>query len=341
MTHRLDTVKHLVMAAVTCAVSIAQLSCNSIDDDLSDCGTDASVTYEMRLITNMDDELATELGEPADAPVAQALRTHLSPIFTDLAHDLDLAFYHADDASAPSLPLLHHEQHVIDAPQASYTIYLPQHRYQNLALANLDGNAVVTLANAGDGASAALVTAAVTAPQPPHTTGLFTARLPMDLSSQEPHSYHAYLYMANSAAALVVDTTGVVSKAITVAISGLADRFLINDSTYSYENNIVASCQEVKAASGHQACFCTVAFPSRNTVSRASAEGTLWTVTADVDMPDGTTTHNVINVYQPLKAACLKVIKVKMQADGSFQPVTTEVGVSTSLNWRKGGDYEI
>ena len=341
MTHRLDTVKHLGLAAVTLLGALAQTSCNSIDDDLSDCGIEATVTYEMRLITNMETELATELGEPADAPVQQALRTRLSPIFNERAHDLDLSFYNADDV--PALPLLHHEQHIVDAKQATYNIYLPLHRYQNLALANTEGNAQVTIATSTDGTTAALVTAATaTAPQPPHATGLFTARLPMDLSQAEgPHTYHAYLYMANCSAALVVDTTGVSPKAITVAVSGLADRFLTNDSPYSSENRIVASAPEVQAPTGHQACYCAVAFPSRDFATRAADNATVWTVIADVDMPDGSTTHNVINVYQPLKAACLKIIKVRMQDDGSFQPVTTEVGVSTSLNWRKGGEYEI
>ena len=118
---------------------------------------------------------------------------------------------------------------------------------------------------------------------------------------------------------------------------------VVNDSTYTYDKHITVSTQEVKAASGHQACYCTVAFPSPDSAPAATrADATaIWTVYAYVDLPNGTTTRNVINVYQPLHAACLKIIKVRMQDDGSFLPVTTEVGVSTSLNWRKGGEYEV
>lgn len=351
MTHWLDRVTHLRLAALLLIGAIAQASCNSIDDDLSDCGTDTAVTYDVRLLTNMDDELATVLGEPADAPVATALRSHLTPIFAERAHDLDIAFYQLAGAGLPSpttptasttttAPLYLRERHIIDARQAAYTLYLPLHRYQNLALANLADNSAVALSGADDAATVTLASAATT----PHTTGLFTARLPMDLSRAEgQHTYHATLYMANSAAALVIDTTGVTTQGITVTVSGLADAFNVNDSTYTYDKHITVSTQEVKAASGHQACYCTVAFPSPDSAPAATrADATaIWTVYAYVDLPNGTTTRNVINVYQPLRAACLKIIKVRMQDDGSFQPVTTEVGVSTSLNWRKGGEYEV
>jgi len=348
MTHWLDRVPHLRLAALLLIGAIAQASCNSIDDDLSDCGIDAAVTYDVRLLTNMDDELATVLGEPADQPVATALRNHLSPIFNDRAHDLGLAFYQLAGAGLPSstasttttAPLYLRERHIIDARQAAYTLYLPLHHYQNLALANLADNSAVTLSGADDAATVTLASAATT----PHTTGLFTARLPMDLSRAEgQRTYHATLYMANSAAALVIDTTGVTTQGITVTVSGLADAFNVNDSTYTYDKHITVSTQEVKAASGHQACYCTVAFPSPDSAPAATrADATaIWTVYAYVDLPNGTTTRNVINVYQPLRAACLKIIKVRMQDDGSFQPVTTEVGVSTSLNWRKGGEYEV
>ena len=68
-------------------------SCSTIDDDLSQCGNDYEMDYELRLVTNMTTEMKMQLSTETEMNLAQALRTHLSDVFTDFAHDVDLSFY--------------------------------------------------------------------------------------------------------------------------------------------------------------------------------------------------------------------------------------------------------
>ena len=89
----------------------ALAGCSMIDEDQSDCGKEAKIDYELRLITNMSIEIETQLDEINDKDVIEALREYLKNIFTDFAHDVDLSFYDTQGDSAR----LYHDQHVMDA----------------------------------------------------------------------------------------------------------------------------------------------------------------------------------------------------------------------------------
>ena len=55
----------------------------------------------------------------------------------------------------------------------------------------------------------------------------------------------------------------------------------------------------------------------------------------------GKTTENVITVNDPLRAGCMRIIKVRMKDDGSVEAVTPEVGVSVTLDWKPGGSHDV
>lgn len=156
--------------------------CSYIDDDLSDCppeGQDYELTYELRLVTNITTELSTQLSTATDVNVANALRDHLKNIFTDFAHDVDLSFYDTENAQER----LSHDQHVMNASEQSYTLYLPMREYMHLAAANIQDNTVVALSGDDKCPTAQLATI----PEgeetiDSHTTGLFTARYPLKVT---------------------------------------------------------------------------------------------------------------------------------------------------------------
>ena len=104
---RCDIVVKLLAAAL---IGVLSASCSVIDDDLSVCGNDYELDYELRLVTNMTTELKTQLTTETELNLAQALRTHLTDIFTDFAHDVDLSFY---DTQGDSLRL-QHDEHIMD-----------------------------------------------------------------------------------------------------------------------------------------------------------------------------------------------------------------------------------
>ena len=72
-------------------------SCSIINENMSDCGLDNSIVYEMQVVTKVQTELQTQLNTQYEIPVAEALASNLANIFTDKAHDIDLSFYNTDN----------------------------------------------------------------------------------------------------------------------------------------------------------------------------------------------------------------------------------------------------
>ena len=167
-----------------------------------------------------------------------------------------------------------------------------------------------------------------------HTTGMFTARKTIEVCNCT-ESFNVELYMANSCAALVVDTAGVGIRGMKVLTQDFATSFAVSDSTYAYQANPLIRSVEVPTNGQPYTCHYAVSFPSRHTRSDG-----LFRIKAYVTLPDGTTTENIITVEQPLMAGYLKIIKMKMKPNGSLTPLSQDVGVSVTLNWKQGGTYE-
>ena len=203
--------------------------CTLVDEDLRDCETDYTMDYQLRLVTNMTAELKTQLSMEADVSVATALEAYLKDVFTDKAHDVDLSFY---DVTGDSLRL-HHEKHIMDASQSSYTLYIPVHEYMHVCVANLDQNGSLSLTS-DERCHTASLHQQVADTVPPHTKGIFTARLPMNVLEGVDQHFDVRMYMANCASALVLDTLGCNLKDIQVYACGFATDFDIADSLYRF-----------------------------------------------------------------------------------------------------------
>lgn len=354
----MNRIERYIGRVVLLLMVLLPIGCSTIDDDLSRCpdptpvpepAPDCELDYELRLVTNMTTELQTQLTTSTDVNVASALRTHLSEIFTDFAHDVDLSFYDTQDDSAR----LQHDRHVMDANQASYTLNLPMRHYMHLAAANVVDNPVVNLANdAYCHTSQLQQTAGDTISS--HATGLFTARLPMEVLEGVDQNFDVRLYMANCAASLVVDTIDSHIRDMKVYATGFATGFNIADSTYLYaaKSPIVRA---TKLDSGESDCetFCSVTFPSpeqpatRTVIEteepfvRPEADGSLWELRVYIVTSDGSTTENILYVNTPLLAGQLKVIKAKVRANGSIGTDDKTVAISVKLNWNEGGGHDV
>ncbi len=320
--------------------------CSAIDDDLSDCGNSFELNYELRLVTNMTTELKTQLTTMTEVSVANALTAHLKDIFTDFAHDVDLSFYDTEGA----LNRLQHFQDTINANQTSYTLTLPMRKYMHLAIANIEYNDVVSLEHDEYSTSSILQQAngQLTGGKeilPPQTTGLFTARQPMEVLSGVDQTFNVHLYMANSAATLVLDTKGHAFNDIKVYATGFANTFYVKDSTYVYSENPPLVVAERVANDSPLLCFCSVNFPSRDAVPasamrRAQGETSLWQFKVYLTKPDGTITETILDIDEPLKAGDLKIIKGELDDEGAVRPYNSTVGVSVTLDWNSGGEYD-
>ena len=310
--------------------------CSSIDDDRTDCGEEEEelqLDYELRLVTNMTTELQTQLATITEVGVANALKTHLKDIFSDFAHDIDLSFYDTEGDRG----VLYHKSDVIDANQTTYTLTLPMNKYMHLAVANLVENAVVSLENEEHSYSSKLQQQEGNALDS-HTTGLFTARQPMEVLSGVSQVFNVRLYMANSAVALVLDTKGHQYTDLKVYATGFATQFNISDSVYVYpEASPLIRANKVDTGND-LLCYCSVNFPSLD--AAPAGTDTIWQLKVYLTNLDGSITETTLDVKEPLKAGDLRIIKGELDDEGAVRPYGSTVGASVQLDWNSGGSYD-
>lgn len=325
--------------------------CSSIDDDLSDCPPDESryqMEYELKLVTNMTTELQTQLTTITELSVASALETHLENIFSDFAHDVNLSFYDTEGTKER----LEHKVDIINTNQTTYDLTLPMRKYLHLAVANLAENHVVGLFQDNYSTTSVLQQAEGIVPDgsstsvvDSHTTGLFTARQPMEVLSGVSQTFNVRLYMANSAATLVLDPKGHTFKDIRVFATGFANEFHISDSTYVFPATSPLIRADKVATDNDLLCYCTVNFPSPDAAPassakrRADSETPLWQFKVYLTRMDDSVTETVLDISEPLKAGDLRIIKGELDDDGAVRPYNSTVGVSVTLDWNDGGTY--
>ena len=341
---------------VSAALGAVLTGCSIIDEDLSKCDEpqpqpqpepEYKIDYELQLITNISTEIETELSAPTDTAIANALRRHLSTIFTDRAYDVDLSFY---DTQADSVRL-QHDQHIMDASQASYSLNLPKRQYMHLAAANLVNNGQVSILD-DNWCHRSQLQQVSGDTIPSHTTGLFTARLPMNVLEGVDQQFSVRLYMANCATALVIDDQGYDTSGLRVFATGFATDYSICDSLYRFAAQApVVRAASVQPATGSKLAYCAVTFPSREPVTTRTViqtvdpfiaqpgEQSVWDFVVLATGADGTVTRTVLGIKEPLRAGELKIVKVKLMDNGSLSPESSEVSVSVALDWKEGNTY--
>lgn len=311
------------------------VGCTLVDEDMRDCYDESKLEYELKLVTNMTTEIKTQLYLESEKDVAQALETYLSDVFTDTAKDLDLSFYDVTGDSAR----LYHESLKMDANQLSHTLSIPIRDYMHTVLANLDSDMQVINE---ERCHRAKIVRQVSDTIPTLKTGTFSARLPMQMKENVDQEFEVNLYMVNSAAAFVVDTTGSGIKDIKVFMSGFATEFSVCDSIYHYDSSPIVRTDKIMHSGADPLCFVSVIFPSKDTQeSKASTEAPLWQIRTYVTLRDGSITETILGFSEPLNAAQLKIVKGKAFDNGSVSPKDASVSVIVTLNWEPGLSGEI
>lgn len=334
------------MKRLACIVSIFVLfiGCSIIDDDLSVCGEEYIINYEMRLVTDMQMTINEELTLEIEESMALALKDWLGPILSGRAHDLDVNFYSLDARDI----LRHHWDDEINATQKSYTLTIPRENYMHLAVVNIAENSNVSLLGKDHSATLRLEQKKgdTLTTQP---TSVYTAREIMLMAQDTTvNKFDVHLYMLNNVVALVIDTLGVALPEMDVVLSGTATGFNVLDSTFTYDHPSL-----LRATRLTDQCYAVVGWPSRDSVNVNPApakmkvtnndEPTYWEVRSYVKLPSGSITETVFSFHRPLEAGALEIIRVNMGEDGSLEPINDkqEVGVSVKLDWKQGSDYDI
>ena len=339
------------------AFSLFLTGCSMIDEDQSDCAEQTEVDYELELVTNVSTEIQTQLGTETDLELAAEVRDFLGDIFTDFAHDVDLMFFGTDSDST----LLHRDGHIMNDSEKSYTLLIPRQRYMHLAVANIEGDPVVRLE--GTESCHTTVLRQIDGDTiDSHNTGIFTARLLMEMIEGINQTFNVKLYMANCSAMLVVDPNGHDISGMKVFTTGFATAFFIADSVYEFKTPapLIRTKRMEPDVSGNVG-FVSVNFPSREPsvhqpaaakVTRTVIETTdpfiaqpgdevLWEFRVYMPQPDGTITETILGIKEPLRAGQLKIVRVRIGDNGEIIPDSPTVGVSVTLDWRPAGNHEV
>ena len=314
-----------LIALMTLSTAFGLSSC--IDEDMSKCGKDYKIKYNLRLNTQIHTLIDIDLNTTEERHIANRLKQELGTVFTDHALDNDLSFFIGK-------VLYRHEANIMNANSVSYTIYLPRNDYQNLSLANTGSARNVKITGANDCKALALEQEQKDTINS-HNIGLFTSRLSIDENDFE-HDLQTTLYMANSSAVVVIDQSRVQPTELWGFVEGMATQFQVNDSTYSSSLNTMVRAKRINqdfitnSIPTHDALY-TVCFPSIKQEWR-------YHVIAKVN---DKYTETIFTMNEPLKAGKLKIIKTRQKEDGSLSTSNTAVGVSVKLDWKPGGSHDI
>ena len=355
MLYRNNIVKELLIAVLT---GVLLSACSLIDDELSDCGKQTEVDYELQLVTNMTTEVQTQLSAQTDIALAATLKNFLSSIFTDFAHDVHLSFY----ATQGDSTRLHSDEHIMDGSERSYTLYIPRQKYMHLAVANIEGDPVVRLENA-ESCHGAVLRQTEGDTIDSHNTGIFTARQLMEMIEGINQTFNVKLYMCNCSAMLVVDPNGHDTSGMQVFTTGFATAFHIADSVYEFKTPPpLIRTKRMEPDDNGDVGFVSVNFPSREPstrneeredagrLTRTVIETTepfiaqpgnevLWEFRVYMPQPDGSTTETILGIKEPLRAGQLKIVHCRLGDNGVVSADNQEVAVSVTLDWKEGGNY--
>jgi len=349
------TVKAVCRGVFMSMLLLALSGCSMIDEDLSDCGQETKMDYELELVTNITTEVETQLNTQTDVSLASSLKDYLKDIFSDYAHDVNLFFYGIDGDST----LQHHDSHIMNGSESSYTLYIPRQKYMHIAVANVEGDPVVHLEGT-ESCHTAVLRQAEGDTIDSHNTGIFTARQLMQMFEGIDQTFNVKLYMCNCSAMLVVDPNGHDISGMNVFTTGFATAFFIADSIYEFKipSPLIRTKRLEPDENGHVG-FVSVNFPSRepSTPQTAKASQTrtviettepfiaqpgdevLWEFQIFLPQPDGTITKAILGIREPLRAGQLKIVRVRIGDDGIPRPESQEVGVSVTLDWKPGSTY--
>ena len=303
----------------------------------------------MHLQTEMQAELDNQLPAESDHRVREAIAAQLAPVFSNIAHDIDLWFYlESTDQTAKS-----HHNGELEKSEAEFEFYLPIDNYRHVALANLRDNEIVAVEDTAASMSSHLSVAGQTDTIGSQRTALYAAWLPIQIEDTIGHKQkEVEMSMVNTAVALVVDTTGCTLHDLKVVLCGTAVGMSLYGGEYMFDKTKVVKADEVSVAapglSPHrmpvetaadsvvkQVCYTMVSFPSREETSS-------WQVKIYATLADGKITENILTPAQPLKPSDLVVIKTKITGEGQVDVVSDrEVGATFTLNWNEGGSYDL
>ena len=370
----------LLMVAMLLLVSPSLLGCGLVDERQDDCPEEITLTCSINVVNNEEQEMDELLGTPHDRPLREALEGYLTNVFATTSHEVELFFY--DQRSRGKMTF--RQKEVMNAGQKVFSVRVPASDYRVVGVSNLSAVPMLSLKNEENSAEVAIVQKLSAKAVSSHPAAAFTARKRILVRDKDEQEFDMCFYMANSAAALVLNRDSCDVKSVRAEYIGLADTFKVLDSAYTFDQQAVIQADNIDVVpytaseedfsmeadpfiydifwelwTKTPLMLCGVGFPSPNVSSEViGIYPKIWTIDLYVTLEDNSVTRSQIYIGRPLVAGSLMIIKGWICADGSFTPRpehepynpgpggpdeppadSTVVGVSVTINWYDGGQY--
>ena len=311
-------------------------SCSLIDDDLSDCETTFSLTYELRVVSNINLQLSEQLQTGAGSRTLATLNNYFSPIMQPTASEVRLGFF-PTDGGAP----VYYTRHT-QGLRTAFSLSIPADNYRHVAVIGQEDPSIF-LRDTTEVRTERL-SQFLNDTVDSHNHAALAGTLDMNVANNANQDWEIDLYPADASVAVVMKKNPKVTR-IRVFLADLATSFTPNDSTWHWEHNSLVRTDAVDITGTDSVAYCGVAFPSRmeapGTIDPdvAAAKGAVWRVVILSELPNGTTTRSVLYMAKPLKAGDIRVIRIRVNDDGGVSTSDSNVGASVTLDWKKGGEY--
>ena len=272
----------------------------------------------------------------------EALEDYLTDVFATTSHDVELLFY--DQRNRGKMTF--RQKEVMDAGQKVFTFRVPASDYRVVGVSNLSAVPMLSLKDEENSAGVAVVQKLSAKAVTSHPAAAFTARKRILVRDKDDQAFDMHFYMANSAAALLLNRDSCEVKSIRAEYIGLADTFKVLDSAYSFDQQAVIQADNIDVVpyTASEEDFsmeadpfiydifwelwtkmplmvCGVGFPSPNVSSEVvGIYPKIWTIDLYVTLEDDSVTRSQIYIGRPLVAGSLMIIKGWICADGSFTP---------------------
>lgn len=336
-----DLQRWLEVSALTLMLALLPLSLVScIDEDLSDCGTDYAVNYRLVLEQSLTMSIDEALNLDNEQALAEILKDELSGVTSNRARLVDLSFYHIPQGDLS-------EQRTIrtDASELSLSFYMQPAHYGHIALAATQETQDARIEGRGRMDELSVIQNGSDTIDS-HTTGIYMGYCDLDIGTASA-TFHVPLYMQNAISIVVIDRGSSPATIVNGFTRGTATGLACADSVWRFDYSRVI--RNRMAESGALTACYAVCFPSAGDdtagrtvgVRQDSGEDGLWFTDVYTRLPDGKYVKNVLSIKDRLKAGTVHVVKMKLSHDGQLVSNTASVGVSVTLDWKPGGDYDI
>ena len=312
-------------------------SCSLIDDDLSDCETTFSLTYELRVVSNINLQLSEQLQTGAGSRTLATLNNYFSPIMQPTAPEVRLGFF-PPDGSDP----IHFDRET-QGLRTAFSLSIPADNYRHVAVIGQEDPSIF-LRDTTEVRTERL-SQFLNDTVDSHNHAALAGTLDMNVANNVNQEWEIDLYPADASVAVVMKKNPKVLRT-RVFLADLATSFTPNDSTWHWDHASLVRTDAVDVTGTDSVSYCGVAFPSRmeqqttakSRLTRAT-DNALWHVIILADLPEGTVTRTVLSLSDALKAGDVRVIRVKLNDDGGVSTSDSNVGASVTLDWKKGGEY--